>query len=120
MDFSPASSTKHGAISAAISRSLTVPPFSAASASDARSAEPTRVTSQPCAKSRISVWVYSRLTVPLVPSTDTRLDLELAQAGLIAGTVPTNGTRYAARRCDMTRVDAVLQAMTARSGAWAP
>ena len=30
--------------------------------------------------------------VPLVPSTDTRFVFELAQAGLIAGTVPTNGT----------------------------
>ena len=36
--------------------------------------------------------VYSRLTVPLVPSTETRLVFEEAQAGLIAGTVPTNGT----------------------------
>ena len=62
--------------------------------------------------------VYSRLTVPLVPSTETRLVFELAQAGLIAGTVPTNGTVYAPRRCDMTSVDAVLQAITTRSGAW--
>ena len=37
-------------------------------------------------------WVYSRFTVPLVPSTETRLVFEVAQAGLIAGTVPTNGT----------------------------
>jgi hypothetical protein len=36
--------------------------------------------------------VYSRFTVPLVPSTETRLVIERAQAGLIAGTVPTNGT----------------------------
>src|SRR6266850_1630397 len=54
-------------------------------------AEPTSVTSQPSAKSRISALVYSRLTVPLVPSTDTRFVLERAQAGLIAGTVPTKG-----------------------------
>ena len=67
-------------------------PLSAASASEASSAEPTSVTSQPCAKSRISARVYSRWTVPLVPSTETRLVRELAQAGLIAGTVPTNGT----------------------------
>ena len=44
------------------------------------------------AKSRISARVYSRFTVASVPSTDTRLFLEAAQAGLIAGTVPTNGT----------------------------
>ena len=62
------------------------------SASEASSADPTSVTSQPCAKSSIRRLVYSRLTVALVPSTDTRLVLELAQAGLIAGTVPTNGT----------------------------
>ena len=29
----------------------------------------------------------------LVPSTDTRRVFDAAQAGLIAGTVPTNGTR---------------------------
>ena len=40
----------------------------------------------------MSARVYSRLTVASVPSTDTRLVTELAQAGLIAGTVPTNGT----------------------------
>ena len=38
-------------------------------------AEPTRVTSQPWPKSRISARVYSRLTVASVPSTDTSLDL---------------------------------------------
>ena len=78
--------------SADISRSLTSSPLKAASASEASLAEPTSVTSQPWAKSRISAWVYSRLTVPLVPSTETRLVFERAQAGLIAGTVPTNGT----------------------------
>ena len=67
-------------------------PLSAASASEASSGEPTSVTSQPCAKSWISFLVYSRFTVPLVPSTETRLVFELAQAGLIAGTVPTKGT----------------------------
>ncbi|CKZ83131.1 Uncharacterised protein [Mycobacterium tuberculosis] len=36
--------------------------------------------------------MYSRFTVPLVPSTDTRFVFEDAQAGLMAGTVPTNGT----------------------------
>jgi hypothetical protein len=35
--------------------------------------------------------VYSRFTVPLVPSTDTRRLFDDAQAGLMAGTVPTNG-----------------------------
>ena len=75
-----------------IAASLTSPPLNAASASEARSAEPTSVTSQPCAKSRISALVYSRLTVPLVPSTETRLVFDRAQAGLIAGTVPTKGT----------------------------
>ena len=84
--------TKHGAISAAMSSSLTSFPLSALSASEASSGDPTSVTSQPCAKSRISARVYSRCTVPLVPSTETRFVLDWAQAGLIAGTVPTNGT----------------------------
>ena len=35
------------------------------------------------------------------------------------GTVPTNGTWYSPRRCDITSVEAVLQAITTRSGAWA-
>ena len=74
-----------------MSASLTSLPLSADSASEASSADPTSVTSQPCAKSWIRRLVYSRLTVPLVPSTDTRLVFELAQAGLMAGTVPTNG-----------------------------
>ena len=86
------SPTKQGASSAAIALSPTSMPFKAASASEASSPEPTSVTSQPCAKSRISARVYSRCTVPLVPSTETRLVLDLAQAGLMAGTVPTNGT----------------------------
>src|SRR4029079_19208036 len=88
----PPSQTKQGASSAAISSSRTSLPLRADSASEASSADPTSVTLQPCAKSSIRRLVYSRLTVPLVPSTDTRLVLELAQAGLIAGTVPTNGT----------------------------
>ena len=61
--------------------------------------------------------MYSRRTVPLVPSTETRLVFERAQAGLIAGTVPTKGIRYFSRSPAITSVDAVLQAMTARSGA---
>jgi hypothetical protein len=63
--------------------------------------------------------VYSRLTVAWVPSTVTRLVTELAQAGLIAGTVPTKGTRKRWRRCGSTSVEAVLQAITMRSGACA-
>jgi hypothetical protein len=58
----------------------------------ARFSAPTSVTSQPCAKSAISFLVYSRFTVPRVPSTETRLVFDEAQAGLMAGTVPTNGT----------------------------
>ncbi len=61
--------------------------------------------------------MYSRLTVASVPSTDTSLDLDALQAGLMAGTVPTKGTVNRARRCGSTRVDAVLQAITAISGA---
>ena len=37
------------------------------------------------------VRVYSRPTVACVPSTATRLLFDRAQAGLIAGTVPTKG-----------------------------
>ncbi len=37
----------------------------------------------------------------------------------MAGTVPTKGTLYCSRRCDITSVEAVLQAITTRSGAWA-
>ena len=81
--------------------------------------EPTSVTSQPWAKSRIRARVYSRCTVASVPSTDTSLLCEAAQAGLIAGTVPTNGTAKRARRCGSTSVEAVLQAITTRSGRWA-
>ena len=47
--------------------SLTSLPLRADSASEASSADPTSVTSQPCAKSWIRRLVYSRLTVPLVP-----------------------------------------------------
>ena len=81
-------------------------------------AEPTSATSLPLAKSRMSARVYSRLTVACVPSTVTRLLTEPAQAGLIAGTVPTKGTEKRARKCGSTRVEAVLQAMTTRSGRW--
>ena len=44
---------------------------------------------------------------------------DAAQAGLIAGTVPTNGTAKRARSCGSTSVEAVLQAITTRSGRWA-
>ena len=46
-----------------------------ASASAASAAEPTSVTSQPWPKLRISAWVYSRVTVASVPSTETQLGL---------------------------------------------
>ncbi len=68
---------------------------SSASAKPASRAEPTSATSVPLAKSRISARVYSRLTVACVPSTVTCLLTERAQAGLMAGTVPTKGTRVA-------------------------
>ncbi len=45
----------------------------------------------------MSVRVYSRATVASVPSTDTRFVTDAAQAGLIAGTVPTNGTEKLAQ-----------------------
>ena len=64
----------------------------------------------------MSARVYSRCTVASVPRTETRRVTEAAQAGLIAGTVPTNGTvEFLAQVCS-TMVDAVLQAMTTRSG----
>jgi hypothetical protein len=66
----------------------------------------------------MSARVYSRLTVACVPSTATRLVRETAQVGLIAGTVPTNGTRKRVRKCGSTSVEAVLQGMTIRSGWW--
>ena len=62
-----------------------VRPLSARSASAASSAEPTSVTSQPCAKSSISRLVYSRFTVPLVPSTDTRFGLRAGAGRLDRG-----------------------------------
>ena len=37
----------------------------------------------------------------------------------MAGTVPTKGTLYRCARCDITSVEAVLQAITTRSGACA-
>src|SRR5262249_2700168 len=80
--------------------------------------EPRRLPSLPLAKSRISARVYSRPTVASVPRTATRLVREPAQAGLIAGTVPTNGTLKRVRKCGSTSVEAVLQAMTMRSGRW--
>ena len=78
--------------------------------------DPTSVRSQPSPKLRISAWVYSRATVASVPSTETSFDCEAAQAGLIAGTVPTKGSAKRARSAGSTSVEAVLQAMTTRSG----
>src|SRR5262245_22736631 len=83
--------TKQGASSAAISPARTVCPLSAASATEAGSPDPTRGTSQPCANAWIAFRVYSRLTVPLAPGAETRLVVDDAQAGLIAGTAPTKG-----------------------------
>ena len=60
-------------------------------------------------ESRISARVYSRPTVAFVPSTVTRLLIEPAQAGLIAGTVPTKGTEKRARSCGSTSVEAVCR-----------
>ena len=74
--------------------------------------------SAPLAKSRISALVYSRAIVACVPSTETRLLTESAQAGLMAGTVPMKGTWKRARNCGSTSVEAVLQAMITRSGRW--
>ena len=74
------------------------------------------MTSQPWPKLRISAWVYSRATVASVPSTETRFDCDAAQAGLIAGTVPTKGRVKRSRSAGSTSVEAVLQAITARSG----
>jgi hypothetical protein len=108
-----------GASSAAIAASSTGLPRSSVSASVASRAEPTSVTSQPAANSRIRARVYSRCTVASVPSTDTRLVRDAAQAGLIAGTVPTNGTAKRARKLGSTMVEAVLQARTTRSGSCA-
>ena len=45
-----------------------------------------------------------------------RLLADAAQAGLIAGTVPTKGSMNRSRSAGSTIVDAVLQAMTAMSG----
>src|ERR1700731_4528029 len=66
----------------------------------------------------MSARVYSCATVASVPSTETRLVTDAAQAGLIAGTVPTNGSENCLRRSGSTMVDAVLQAITTRSGRW--
>ena len=61
--------------------------------------------------------MYSRDTVACVPSTAMRLVFDWAQAGLIAGTVPTKGTVKRARKSASASVEAVLQATTTRSGA---
>ncbi len=66
----------------------------------------------------MSARVYSRATVASVPSTETRFVIDAAQAGLIAGTVPTNGSENCLRRSGSTMVEAVLQAITTRSGRW--
>jgi len=91
----PPVSTKQGAISLATGASSVGVPWSSASAKPASRAEPTSVTSLPLAKSRMSACVYSRVTVACVPSTETRLVREAAQAGLIAGTVPMKEPRNA-------------------------
>ena len=64
----------------------------------------------------MSARVYSRFTVASVPSTETCLVIDAAQAGLIAGTVPTNGSAKFLRNRGSTMVEAVLQAITTRSG----
>ena len=109
-------STKQGAISARIAASSTASPARCFSASVASSAEPTSVTSQSRANERTSAWVYSRATVASVPSTEMRLVSESAQAGLIAGTVPTKGRAKRSRSAGSTSVEAVLQATITRSG----
>ena len=109
---------KQGAISACRSpRRSTGVPASSASAYVGELFEPTSVTGSPGRKSRMSARVYSRATVASVPSTETRRVSEPAQAGLIAGTVPTNGTaKTSCAASGSTMVEAVLQAMTTRSG----
>jgi hypothetical protein len=58
--------------------------------------------------------------VPGVARTEIMRERDACAAGLIAGTVPTNGrSGCAARNGGKTRVDAVLQAITTRSGACA-
>jgi len=96
--------------------SSTGSPCRCASASTARRPEPTSVTSQPWPKSRISVLVYSRATVASVPSTDTSRVRDIAQAGLMAGTVPTNCSEKRRRNSSSTMVEAVLHAITTRFG----
>ena len=113
------SSTKQGAISARI---VGVVDRLAAQLGFGERGEPRRADQRDVAawpKSRISAWVYSRVTVASVPSTDTRFVCEAAQAGLIAGTVPTKGTVKRSRSSGSTSVEAVLQAITTRSGACA-
>ena len=51
------------------------------------------------------------------PNADTRRDRDAVQAGLAAGTVPTNGTVKRATRWGSTRVDAVLQVIRPRCNA---
>ena len=69
----PPSSTKQGAISAAIVRVGDRLARELGLGEPASRGEPTSVTSQPWPKSRISAWVYSRVTVASVPSTETQL-----------------------------------------------
>ncbi len=56
--------------------------------------------------------------MPGVASTDTRPERVRSAAGLIAGTVPTNGWpgKASAQIASITSVEAVLQAMTEISG----
>ena len=87
-------STKQGAISAAIA-GVARPARRAARPPRCRRAALSRPGSRrsPGRNRGSAPCVYSRFTVAWVPSTETRLLFEPAQAGLIAGTVPTNGTR---------------------------
>ncbi len=88
-----------------------------ASARMARAEEPTSVTLQSahsCARGRgcnpARPW-------PGVARTEISFERDWIAAGLIAGTVPMKGNcGKRARKCGSTRVEAVLQAMTATSG----
>ena len=51
----------------------------------------------------MSARVYSRAIVASVPSTETSLLFDEAQAGLIAGTVPTNGILKRSRNRGSTK-----------------
>ena len=89
-----------------------------ASASEARSAEPTSVTSQPWARSRISAWVYSRFTVPWCRA--PRRAWSSSGAGRLDRRHRAD-KRHGVGGAQMRhhRADIVLQAITTRSGACA-